>query len=198
MVEVAALILISEIMYNPNSSESPPNDVEWVEIYNPGNETMDISGWYLADEEGQTAPLPEGTLLQASQAVVLIPAEQSVEDFHAAWGKNISVITLDHWDKSGMGGLANSPTSDNEILELYTAEGKMVDQVNFDDQDDWPGDKPDGPSIYLKPDALDVKLNDLGSNWAQSQINLHGAHENNKTEDFDGADIGSPGVVKIK
>ena len=42
MVEVVSLIVISELMYNPASSERLPVQTEWVELYNRGEEAADL------------------------------------------------------------------------------------------------------------------------------------------------------------
>ena len=71
-----AQVVISEIMYNPNSNEGwppdpnvpgdkgKPNSVEWVEIYNASDATEDISGSPLADDDGQTGAVRDGVLLE--------------------------------------------------------------------------------------------------------------------------------------
>ena len=62
-------VIISEIMYNPNSNEGSSPDyinlVEWVEIYNNGDTTVDITGWGLMDEDPSgdwlaAGPIPAG------------------------------------------------------------------------------------------------------------------------------------------
>ncbi|MEK6675035.1 MAG: lamin tail domain-containing protein [Planctomycetota bacterium] len=188
-------VILSEIMYNPASDESGPNDVEWVEIYNPGILAQDIGGWYLQDEDGATGVLPPGTMIDAGQAVVFIPSDQSVVDFQAAWGNTFDVYPLTGWNTS-MAGLSNDPTSVNEVLTLRDDLNQVVDTVNFEDLAPWPTDVPDGPSIFLIPGALDSTANDSGSNWSRSADQFLGAYVCIPTVDFDGADVGSPGFVE--
>jgi hypothetical protein len=199
MEPIALVVMISEIMYNPASSENLPNDAEWVEIYNPADAAVDISGWYLEDEDGKTAGLPEGTLLNAKTAAVFIPAEQNVADFQAAWGEGFAVYPVSGWDRTGLWSLANSPGIEkgqpNEVLTLRDAAGNVVDQVAFDDEGDWPRDTPQGPSIYVKPGRLNAAANDDGNQWLRSMHDQDGARGNTRTDDFDGEDIGSPGTV---
>ncbi len=45
--------LISEIMMNPEGSDA---EGEWVELHNNTNGPIDITGWYLDDAEGNSAP----------------------------------------------------------------------------------------------------------------------------------------------
>jgi hypothetical protein len=71
-------VIISEIMYNPSSKESfnpDENLVEWIEIYNSGDSPVDITGWFLQDEEATPSrclairPFAQGKQLFWYQAV---------------------------------------------------------------------------------------------------------------------------------
>lgn len=192
---VAAEVIISEIMYNPDSSESLPNDVEWVEVYNTGNTPVDISGWFLQDEDGATGGIVGTAILDPQEAAVIIPDDQTILDFQEAWGTGFDIFPVSNWGSGGLLGLSNSPSSTNEVLTLRDSDGNLVDEVNYDDEGDWPTDSPDGPSIYLLPGALDSVSNDSGLNWARSEVGVDGAYGNNQTGDFNGFDVGSPGVV---
>ena len=52
-----------------NEIESNGDTTDWVEIYNKGTLPVDISGWYITDDDvsrldnNKTTPLPEGTTL---------------------------------------------------------------------------------------------------------------------------------------
>lgn len=200
---VSGQVLISEIMYNPDSYEggigkgADLNQSEWVELYNAGDEAVSLAGFYLQDEDGRTAPLPGSAKIEPGQAIVLIPGTQAVGDFRKAWGKGFEVYPLDGWatGKDPLSNLANSPSSSNEVLTLRDAEGEVVDEVNYDDEGDWPSDSPDGPSISLNPNALDAKKNDAGSNWSRSEKGKHGARHAKETDEYSKDDVGSPGKV---
>jgi len=200
-------VVISEIMYNPDSYEggvganAPPNQTEWIEFYNAGEEAVSIAGWYLQDEDGQTVSLPEGAAIAPGEAIVLIPGTQDVEHFRAAWetdeASGFQVFALAGWavGDDPLSNLANGPSATNEVLTLRDAEGEVMDEVNYDDEGDWPTDSPDGASITLRPDMLDDDANDNGSAWARSEAGELGARTNTKTDDYNGEDTGSPGVV---
>ena len=196
-------VIISEIMYNPDSFEggigadAEPNQTEWVELYNAGSEEVSLAGWYLKDEDGQTEALPDSAKIGPGEAVVLIPGVQTVGDFREAWGKGFQVFKLDGWAKGEdpLNNLGNGPSEKNERLTLRDAEDKIVDEVNYDDEGDWPRDSPDGPSITLKPDALDPKKNDDGKNWVRSEPGKLGAVNAKETSDYTQSDVGSPGKV---
>jgi len=206
----AADLIITEIMYNPRSpegrwpdrndpsDEGEPTRTEWVEIHNTGEEPVEMSGYHLADEDGQTLGLPEGAVIGPGQTVVLIPGDCAVSEFHEAWGEGITAWQLGRWGRGGLNNLANGPSPTNEALELRDAEGEAVDRVNYDDEGAWPSDHPAGPSIYLKRAALDPLANDAGANWTRSEPGIDGAKTCKQTEHFTGQDVGSPGTLPPK
>ena len=65
-------VSISEILYD-NRGE----DIEWVELHNTGSAPIDISGWYLTDDDVYPAQgegkvlFPQGTILGASEYVIV-------------------------------------------------------------------------------------------------------------------------------
>lgn len=200
---VSGQVLISEIMYNPDSYEggigkdAPPNQTEWVEIYNAGGEAVSLAGFFLQDEDGKTQPLPDSAKIEPGEAIVLIPGVQSVTDFREAWGKGFQVFKLDGWavGDNPLSNLANGPSSENEVLTLRNKDGEVVDEVNYDDEGDWPSDSPDGPSITLNPDSLDTEKNDAGKNWSRSEKGKLGAEHAKETDEYSNEDVGSPGKV---
>ncbi|NBC10566.1 MAG: hypothetical protein GVY24_02375 [Planctomycetes bacterium] len=207
---LSADLFITEIMYNPKSpegrwpdrndpeDEGEPTRTEWVEIHNAGSEPIEMAGYHLADEDGQTLGLPEGAVIQPGQTVVLIPGDCAVSEFHEAWGEGITAWQLGRWGRDGLNNLANSPSQTNEALELRDAEGETVDRVNYDDEGAWPSDQPSGPSIYLKRGGFDPVANDAGANWARSEPGIDGAKTCEETDHFTGQDVGSPGTLPPK
>lgn len=200
---VSGQVLISEIMYNPDSYEggigkdAEPNQSEWVELYNAGDEAVSLAGFYLQDEDGKTELLPESATIEPGEAIVLIPGVQSVADFRKAWGKGFQVFKLDGWavGDDPLSNLANGPSDTNEILTLRNAKDEIVDEVNYDDEGDWPKDSPDGPSIMLNPDAMSADKNDSGKNWSRSEPGKLGAENAKETDEYSKEDVGSPGKV---
>ncbi len=202
-----AQVVISEIMYNPNSNEGWPPDennpddqgklnaVEWVELYNAGDQAVDISGWALADEDGQTKTIRDGAVIEPGEAVVIVPISTTPAGFHAAWGGTFAVYPVAGWGDDGLYNLSNGPSDTNEVLRLIDADGATIDEVNYDDEGDWPSDRPDGASIYLPLGMIDTEKNDRGVSWKLSNKGTDGAKQNAAKGDFNGIDIGSPGKV---
>ncbi len=183
-------MVISEIMYNPNSSEAAANDVEWVEVFNTSDVAVDLNGWSLSDEDGSTGLISGVSVVASGEAAVLIPDAQSVADFQAAWGSGYPIFRLSNWSSMG---LENDPSGTNEVLALRNIEGIVEDIVNFDDEGDWPVDSPDGASIYVLLGHLTLDGNNDGNHWARSVVGVDDAVANTVTVDFDGSDVGSPG-----
>lgn len=64
--EMTSVIKIDEV-----ESNEPTTDIDWVEIYNAGSSDVDISGWYLYDNDpvGHAAditPVTEGIVLASN------------------------------------------------------------------------------------------------------------------------------------
>ncbi|MBY0262250.1 MAG: lamin tail domain-containing protein, partial [Phycisphaerales bacterium] len=148
----------------PGSSRTPPTGQtvaggqdEFVEILNRGTTPIDLTGWYLQDEDGRTQPFPAGTVLQPNQAAVIIGGDTAAptgtnqpglqpltgrdfrQEFYNAWGCGYPVIVTTNWyttsanSQFGLGRLADGPSYTNEILRIVRADGTPSDVVNYDD-----------------------------------------------------------------
>ncbi len=180
-------VIVSEIMYNPNSNET--GAVEWIEIFNTSTSNNAVmTNWTIKDEDGAGGTF--SMTLTPLEAGVLIPSGMAVVDFQAAWGATFQIAQV-----TGFPSLANSPAPGNEVIELLDGSLVSVDTVDYDDAAPWPSDSPDGPSVYLLDPFFDSTSNDNGANWARSQAAVDGAFVNTVTLLFDGTDTGSPGVV---
>ena len=136
---------------------------ERVEIYNTTGATIDISGWYLRDEDGFTEPLPAGATLEPGEAAVIFGTDSlntaadpdfllefptavaAQEAFYDAWQCGYKVFAVRGWrngdfdvlgaDSNSLGGLSNTPNPANETLRLYKDDGSLVDVANYLDSD---------------------------------------------------------------
>lgn len=68
----APSVRVNELLSNPEGSD---DDLEWVELYNGGAESFDLSGWVVRGATkstgGSSNVLPEGTLLEAGAFLVV-------------------------------------------------------------------------------------------------------------------------------
>ena len=187
-------IVITEIHYNPNGSENA--NQEWAEIYNTGDQPVDLSGWDWGDsqDEQYTGNFPTGTSLAPHTAAILVA--QSATVFQQIWGPNIQVITAD----TGI-SLGNTGSATNETVVIRNEQDAIIDAVNYEtNTNGWPGNN-NQASIYLKPDAISQLANDVGSNWALSTVGTDGAFQaaalNPDITNSTLQDIASPGAVAV-
>ena len=126
-----AQIIINELMYNP--PESGTDSLEFIELYNAGSSSVDLSGYSFSD--GIDSLLPNVSI-PAGGYFVFAADSAAVE---AAYG----ITNVYQWES---GALSNG----GESLVLIDAQGNLVDEVLYDDKDGWPVDADgDGYSIEL-------------------------------------------------
>lgn len=106
-------ILITELLPNPLAGEE-----EFIEIYNPSNQTVDISGWQLLDASGKiyvinTLDLAELTITtETSAGVVLAPQQYLLLEYP---------LTRIRLNNSG-----------GEEVQLLDGAGNLIDEVAYD------------------------------------------------------------------
>ena len=143
---VAPEIVITEIMYNP--PEAGNDSLEFIELYNNGNEPVDMEGFYFT--EGIDYTFPALTLNPSEYYVVCIDSVA----FHNTFG-----MAAAEWDG---GALSNS----GEDIILVNQDGQLVDSVLYDDALPWDTLADGfGPSLTLCNPSLD---NSLPESWSAS------------------------------
>jgi Lamin Tail Domain/CotH kinase protein/Dictyostelium (slime mold) repeat len=145
-----AQVVINEIHYNPVSGT---NAEEFLEFYNLGASSVDMSGWSIAD--AVTLNLPPGTTIPGHGYLV---AANSSAGLQAATG----YVGAIQWTS---GNLSNS----GEAITLRNAAAVTVDTVTYSDHGAWPT-APDGngPSLELRNPSLD---NSQAGSWGASTGN---------------------------
>ena len=133
-------LFINEFMANNDAAviDSEGNYPDWIELYNSGNESIDLGGMFLSDD--LTVPkwqFPLGTTIDAGGFIV-IWADSSSSDgsLHASFSLNAS----------------------GEVIGLFASDGEsLIDSIAFDEQisDFSYGRQTDGSSNwhYLTPTA---------------------------------------------
>lgn len=147
-------IVINEISYNqPN--EMPTGD--WVELFNPGAEPVDLSGWVFKDESDDHAfTLPSGTVIAPYGYVVVC---EDMNAFRQFFPDVNPVLGSTGFGLSGSG----------ELVRLFNSSGDIVDSLTYDDKSPWPKEADgDGPTLELISASYD---NALGQSWKASQNN---------------------------
>lgn len=200
----AAAMVISEIMYNPASSE--PSEWEWIEIVNGLDQDIDFTEtpFYLDDVAGNSlsqANISSGAI-PAGGVGVLIRDTVATEHFSAAWGDETNLIPVSNWPSLNNGGdtvgiweheadyLSDSSSGEDRSFEL------AISAVAYADggPDEWPN-VADGQSIRLVD--FDGDLNEP-SNWALSSLEDGQSYSpqvvfSSNLVDHAGGDLGTPG-----
>ncbi len=144
-------LVINEINYN-SSNEFNPGD--WIELYNPNDIPVDISGWIFKDEDdAHIYELPANTIILPNGYLVLC---NDATSFHNLFPDVSNYIGSFNYGLSGQG----------ELIRLYDANGALIDRLNYDDAAPWPVE-PDGTgcSLALRDSDSD---NSLPENWTYS------------------------------
>jgi hypothetical protein len=146
-----SLIVINEINYNP-SVEVPSED--WVELYNTGDEAIDLSGWVLRDDnDDHTFTLPSGTMIDADGYLVLCRDAAAFAAVFPAVGSTVGSFIF---------GLSNN----GDTVRLFDSGGVLVDVVVYDDEYPWPeASDGDGSTLSLKNPESD---NGYFAHWVAS------------------------------
>jgi len=182
-------VLITEIMYDPGSSEIG-GGTEWIELCNVSDETITLRNWRLDDEDRSDWGPFSCTLAPLGVVVLVNRRAVDARAFHAAWDDDhgapgYAVVPV-KW-----GGLANNPSHDNECLTLLDDRGVVRCRVNLHGDPSWP----DGRRASLHLAQPGVTDPNLGTSWRRSTLGQGLARSSRQTAIFDATEVGSPGVV---
>ena len=136
-------IVINEIQHSPSGGDG----AEFVELYNPNGQAIDVSGWTISG--GVSVAIQPGTVIPAQSAMTFVSNDPA---FRAAYSPTVFV-----GDRYA-GNLAPSAT-----LTLTRADGTTADSVDYGGAG-WP-QATSGRSLELTNPASD---NNNGASWALS------------------------------
>ncbi|MCX7696877.1 MAG: lamin tail domain-containing protein [Bacteroidales bacterium] len=154
-------LVITEIMYNP--PESGVDSLEFIEIYNNDNASVDLIN-YVLKYGGAQYTFSQSTVIQPQGFVILAPRKTAVNSFY-----NVNSIQISNT------GLSNSGT----FIVLKDNQGRTVDSVYYLPSSPWPTQANGlGRSLTLCDPNAD---NTLPSNWYVSnqwigEINGYGVY----------------------
>ena len=170
-------VFINEINYHSRHGSGPG---DWVEIHNPGNEPIDMSGWHFLDVKNtHDFVLPGNTVVGANGYIVLC---QDSSKFRRHYPElDICVGDFEF-------GLSNG----GELIRLYDSFGAMVDSLTYDDRPPWPV-KADGTGSTL---ALIASSGDNGTyrSWVSARGTPGAANAQYDSSDFR-VDLSSPDIL---
>ncbi|WP_197455210.1 DUF4347 domain-containing protein [Stieleria neptunia] len=145
-----SLLVINEIHYNPGPDGAVDSDAEFLELYNSGDQSVDLGGLSFT---GFNLTFSSGTTLGPGAYAIVSP---SIAIAEATWG----VTPIAEFASGGLSG-------GGELIQLLGADGvTVIDEVSYLDESPWSA-LPDGngPSLELRDWALD---NSVAENWGVS------------------------------
>jgi len=143
-------IVINEICYNPPDVSAASPDKQWLELFNRGSTTVNLSGWSFGsaiayDFPAGTTIAPGGYLVVAKNPTGLLAAFPGI---------NV------------MGPYDSSLAGSGERILLLDAAGNPADEVSYLDGGRWPGAADaEGSTLELRNPRAD---NALPESWAAS------------------------------
>lgn len=146
-------LVINEIMYRDGAG-FPSED--WVEIYNPTANTVDLTNWKLQDASIDVFTFSAGTAIPANGYLIAV---RSLSAFQAVYPAVTNVV----------GNFPFGLGSGSDSVKLFSPDGCEVDRVDYLSSAPWPTEpNGTGPSLSLKWHTLD---NSLAGNWEVSSVN---------------------------
>ena len=145
-------MVINEINYN--SSESF-NSKDWIEIFNNTSEVLDISSWFIKDEDDEHVFIfPLNTIILPNEFLVIC---KDTSSFLSSFPEVIKYVgNMDF-------GLGNG----GDIVRLFDLNGSLVDVVDYQDESPWP-DSADGGGSTLE--LINPNFdNSKSENWSSSE-----------------------------
>ncbi len=144
---LSSSLVINEIHYD---HEPKTERGEFLEIFNPGDSPVLLTGWQL--NGAIDFDFPEGTSIEANGFLVV--AEDP--------GAMRAIFGLD----SALGPYSGRLSNDGERIELEDENGSLIDEVSYGIGFPWPtASRGGGSSMELINEDLD---NQLGSSWRSS------------------------------
>ncbi len=144
-------VVINEINYNSAPDFNPE---DWVELYNPSDQKLNISGWHLKDDDNaHDFVLPTGITIDPYDFLVI---SRDTTAFRRLFPK------VTHYLGNMNFGLGRG----GDQVRVFNSLALLIDSVAYDDSSPWT-DLPDGngPSLEL----IDPYLNNtLPQNWQVS------------------------------
>jgi hypothetical protein len=144
-------LVISKINYHPKATTNFPSDsLEFIEITNNGNSTVNLSGIYFR-ELGFTWQFPANSTLVANTSLMLASNAKSFESYYGF---------------KPFGQFTRNLSNKSENMILVDAWGNVIDKVQYADNLPWPPEA-DGKGWFLE--LIDLNSdNSLASSWTFS------------------------------
>jgi hypothetical protein len=145
-------LVINELKYS-NTEDFDSGD--WIEIYNNGSQTIDLSGYILSDANISNSYIfPPGMMLYPNSYLVIC---ENKDKFNRVYPKVTNSI----------GDITFGLSSTGDIVFLYDPEFNIIDQVLYETKQPWPVEPLEtAATLELKNPEYD---NNLSASWQSGQ-----------------------------
>lgn len=133
------------------------NSEEWVELYNRGTESVDLSGWQLSS--AIEATIPNGLRLGPGEYLVVANDVEQLSAKHPEVADRI------------IGNFRGSLSNSSETLRLHDALGNVTDEVKYVEGGQWPAAADGGGSSLELRDPWADNANPLAWSASDESIN---------------------------
>ena len=148
-------LVISKIHYNPaNDGGYLSKDLEFIEITNNTNQTVNLSGFYIK-ELGISYQFPANAMIQENQKIYLCSNTTAFSNYYGV---------------PAFGQFTRNLSNKSYHIVLSDAFGNIIDEVQYQDASPWPSEA-DGDGPFLQLVSLNTD-NSLASNWIASTETL--------------------------
>ncbi|MBS3117619.1 lamin tail domain-containing protein [Candidatus Woesearchaeota archaeon] len=144
-------LVLNEVMYNPSTSQGSDADLEWLELYNSGNESINLSSWSI---DGSS--LDNSFILPVSYIVVA----RSLSGFDSYYGNGDGVWNDSDGNYSVIDGSFTLTNTGDAVL---LSNGSLI--INFSYLSSFGADG-DGHTLEKR----NPFLNDSSFNWGASLL----------------------------
>jgi len=145
--------IINEINYK-SAAETDAGD--WIELHNPSSVDLDLSGWYIQDENDENIYQLPNINLEPNQFAIIVADADKFESIYP----NIDFI-----------GEIDFGFSSDDQVRLFDSNGFIIDSVDYNNMAPWPTSaNGEGYTLELINPSLD---NNLAENY--NTINTHGS-----------------------
>ena len=128
-------VIINEIMYDPSTSQGSDSDLEWIELFNNGTATVDLSSWQLEENDFGDVNISPGEFIVIARELI-DGGDADVDSFEAYYGNNDGVWnSTDASFQAVDGGFGTGLLNNGELINLSngTITKFTVDYTQFAD-----------------------------------------------------------------
>ena len=173
---VYADIVFTEVMYNP--TQASDTDLEWIEIYNNGSESVNLSSWQIDDNSFDDFVIKPKEFVVISRELI-DGTDTDNDSFESIYGNNDGVWTeLDGSYKAYDGDFSLTDVDKINLSNLLYSE-ILEYNTNF-------GGSGNGKTI----EKIELNQNNFFENWQESKVlggtpgyNLNSLKENSNKVD---------------